>query len=406
MYQPDCNTLESSSRDVGTVRPAAVSLWVPVRLALGTAAALGFARFAYSLLLPAMRNDLHWSFAQAGSLGTAMAAGYLLGSLSIVSVERRLGTARVFMGGLVLTAATLLATAMFRDYTILLLLRFIAGLVTGGAFIAGFSLAARAGAPSDRSTLFTVIYSSGGGVGMVLSGWVLPPVLAHGWGWSGGWLVLGAMTLVAIAMVVPAVARVPRAVDSATVGTGASLGHLRPILLAYLLYGAGYYALMTFVIVYLRGAGYDHAHIVDFWIVAGLAVSISMFLWGPLLERMRGSRSVALTTGVLIASGLVLLLLHGFVAVMLSAVLFGGSLMASAFAHLDYARELVPSHAWTRIIAVMTVMFSLGQMTGPLLCGAIADHGGLRVGMFAATGLLMVCIVLASLQRGPSAGKP
>lgn len=406
MYQSDCNTLDTPSRNADDMKSDAVSLWVPVRLALGTVAALGFARFAYSLLLPAMRNDLRWNFAQAGSLGTAMAAGYLLGSLSIVSVERRLGTARVFMGGLVLTAATLLATAMFRDYTILLVLRFIAGLVTGGAFIAGFTLAARAGAPSNRSTLFTVIYSSGGGVGMVLSGLLLPPVLAHGWGWSGGWLVLGAMTLVAIAMVVPAVARVPRAVDSATAGTRASLGHLRPILLAYLLYGAGYYALMTFVIVYLRGAGYDHAHIVDFWIVAGLAVSISMFLWGPLLERMRGSRSVALTTGVLIASGLVLLLLHGFVAVMLSAALFGGSLMASAFAHLDYARELVPPHAWTRVIAVMTVMFSLGQMTGPLLCGAIADHGGLRVGMFAATGLLMVCIVLASLQRGPSAARP
>jgi predicted MFS family arabinose efflux permease len=405
MYELHRNTFDSSSRKVRNAEPAAVSLWVPVRLALGTVAALGFARFAYSLLLPAMRNDLHWSFAQAGSLGTAMAAGYLLGSLSIVSVERRLGTAAVFMGGLVLTGATLLATALFRDYTILLLLRFIAGLVTGGVFIAGFTLAARAGAPSNRSTLFTVIYSSGGGVGMVLSGLLLPPVLAHGWGWPGGWLMLAAMTLVAIALVIPGVARVPRAVDQATVGTGTPLGHLRPILLAYLLYGAGYYALMTFVIVYLRSAGYDHAHIVDFWIVAGLAVSISMFLWGPLLERMRGSRSVALTTGVLIASGLVLLLLHGLFAVMLSAVLFGGSLMASAFAHLDYARELVPAHAWTRIIAVMTVMFSLGQMTGPLLCGAIADHGGLRIGMFTAIGLLILCIVLASLQRGSAAIK-
>lgn len=406
MYRPDRNTFDSSSCEVRDAEPAAVSLWVPARLALGTAAALGFARFAYSLLLPAMRSDLHWNFAQAGSLGTAMAAGYLLGSLSIVSVERRLGTARVFTGCLVLTAATLLATGLFRDYTILLLLRFIAGLVTGGAFIAGFTLAARAGAASDRSTLFTVIYSSGGGVGMVLSGWLLPPVLTHGWGWPGGWLLLGTMTLVAIALVIPAVARVPRTVDSATVGTKVSLGHLRPLLLAYLLYGAGYYALMTFVIVYLRGAGYDNAHIVDFWIAAGLAVSISMFLWGPLLERIRGSRSVALTTGVLIASGLVLLLLHGFFAVMLSATLFGGSLMASAFAHLDYARELVPSHAWTRIIAVMTVMFSLGQMTGPLLCGAIADHGGLRVGMFTAIGLLILCIALASRQRGSLAGNP
>lgn len=76
---------------------------------MGAAAALGFARFAYSLLLPAMRHGLHWSFAQAGSLGTAMAAGYLLGSLLTVQAERWLGTARVFVHGLLLTAASLLA---------------------------------------------------------------------------------------------------------------------------------------------------------------------------------------------------------------------------------------------------------------------------------------------------------
>lgn len=403
MNRLECNTLDAPACALRKAEPAAKSLWVPARLALGTVAALGFARFAYSLLLPAMRSDLHWTFAQAGSLGTAMAAGYLLGSLSIVWVERRVGTARAFVGGLVLTAAALLATAMFRNYTILLLLRFIAGCVTGGVFITGFTLAARAGAASNQSTLFTVIYSAGAGVGMVSSGLLLPPVLALGWGWSGGWLVLGALSLVSVALAIPAVARVPGATVSTTVGTTTSLGHLRPILLAYLLYGAGYYGLMTFVIVYLHGAGYDHAHIVDFWITAGVAVSASMFLWGPLLERLRGSRGVAVTTGVLIASGLTIVLMHGFFAVMLAAVLFGGSLMASAFAHLDYARELVPSHAWTKIIAVMTVMFSLGQMTGPLLCGSIADHSGLRAGMFAAIGLLVLCIALASLQRGSRA---
>jgi hypothetical protein len=125
-----------------------------------------------------------------------------------------------------------------------------------------------------------------------------------------------------------------------------------------------------------------------------------MIVWGPLLGRLRGSGGVVLTTSVLIASGLVLLLLHGIAAVMLSATLFGGSLMASAFAHLDYARGLVPSHAWTRIIAAMTVMFSLGQTAGPLLCGSIADYGGMRIGMFSAIGLLVLCIALASLQRG------
>jgi len=38
-------------------------------LALGPAVAL--ARFAYGLLLPSMRSDLSWSFAQAGAMNTA-----------------------------------------------------------------------------------------------------------------------------------------------------------------------------------------------------------------------------------------------------------------------------------------------------------------------------------------------
>ena len=42
-----------------------------LRLSLGTASALGFARFAYGLLLPAMRDDLHWSLAEAGAMNTA-----------------------------------------------------------------------------------------------------------------------------------------------------------------------------------------------------------------------------------------------------------------------------------------------------------------------------------------------
>ncbi|TAL79727.1 MAG: YbfB/YjiJ family MFS transporter [Burkholderiaceae bacterium] len=399
MDYSNCTALGPQPCPERVAEPASVTLWVPAGLAMGSAAALGFARFAYSLLLPEMRHGLHWSFAQAGALGTAMAVGYLFGSLLTVQAERWLGTARVFVHGLLLTAASLLAMALFRDYEVLLMLRFIAGFVTGCVFIAGFSLAARAGATSGRSSLFTIIYGSGAGIGMVLSGVLLPPVLASGWNWAGSWIVLGLLTLITIALAIPAVRSVPPVAAAAADGANVSLSQLRPILLAYFLYGAGYYALMTFVIAYLHAAGYGQTRIVDFWIVAGLAVSASMVLWGPLLGRMRGSSGVVLTTGVLIASALVLLLLQGTAAVMLSAVLFGGSLMASAFAHLDYARGLVPSRAWTRIIATMTVMFSLGQTAGPLLCGSIADYGGMRIGMFSAIGLLVLCIALASLQR-------
>src|SRR5689334_3597053 len=56
-------------------------LGVVLGLAMGPAVGLGLGRFAYALLLPAMRVDLGWSYAQAGALNTANAAGYLIGAL-------------------------------------------------------------------------------------------------------------------------------------------------------------------------------------------------------------------------------------------------------------------------------------------------------------------------------------
>lgn len=61
-------------------------LLVALGLALGPAVALGFARFAYALLLPPMRSALGWSFATAGVMNTANAAGYLIGAVTAVSV--------------------------------------------------------------------------------------------------------------------------------------------------------------------------------------------------------------------------------------------------------------------------------------------------------------------------------
>lgn len=390
-------TVAFAIRVLGRIAP----LWVPGGLGLGVAAALGFARFAYSLLMPAMQSDLHWSYLQAGIPSTAMAAGYLLGSVVSTRVGRAFGAKAVFVGGLGLTAVSLLAMALFREFAALVLLRFIAGLLTSWVFIYGFSLAARAGAATNRSTLFTAVYGAGAGLGMSASGLLLPPVLASHWGWPGGWLLLGVLSLIATALALPAVRRSPAGPAAATAATNDSLRRLWPILLAYLFYGAGYFALMTFAIVYLRAAGYGQARIVDFWIVTGLAASLSIFLWAPLLARLRGGWGVALTTSQLIVGALVLLCERGETALVLSAVLLGGALMVSALAHLDYARSLVAPAAWTRVIAAMTVVFSIGQAVGPVLCGLVCDHSGLRAGMFAAIGVLLLCIAAATLQRGP-----
>ena len=46
-------------------------------------------RFAYGLLLPAMKSELAWTYAQAGWLNTANALGYIAGALLTMLLIRR-----------------------------------------------------------------------------------------------------------------------------------------------------------------------------------------------------------------------------------------------------------------------------------------------------------------------------
>ena len=58
--------------------------WVVIlALAMAPAVSNGFARFAYALILPAMRADLGWTYSMAGWINTANAIGYLLGALPV-----------------------------------------------------------------------------------------------------------------------------------------------------------------------------------------------------------------------------------------------------------------------------------------------------------------------------------
>ncbi|MFX0588500.1 YbfB/YjiJ family MFS transporter, partial [Glaesserella parasuis] len=91
-------------------------LWTALALSLGPAVALGFARFAYALLLPAMRSDLDWSYTLAGGMNTANALGYLLGSLLAAPLMSRFGVRRSFALSILLTALALLACGFIPSY--------------------------------------------------------------------------------------------------------------------------------------------------------------------------------------------------------------------------------------------------------------------------------------------------
>src|ERR1700732_1790194 len=62
-------------------------------LSLAPTVGLGIGRFAYSLVLPDMRDALGWSYSAAGFMNTVNAAGYLAGALMASKLISRFGLA-------------------------------------------------------------------------------------------------------------------------------------------------------------------------------------------------------------------------------------------------------------------------------------------------------------------------
>ena len=106
---------------------------------LGMAAAVGLSigRLGYGLVLPDMRIDLNWNYVEAGWLGTANAAGYLLGAIISAPVAKRFGLHQAFIFGVVMTVIGITAMGMSANYYWLSAWRIIAGVTGAFCFVLG-----------------------------------------------------------------------------------------------------------------------------------------------------------------------------------------------------------------------------------------------------------------------------
>ncbi|MCK0110628.1 YbfB/YjiJ family MFS transporter [Ornithinimicrobium sp. F0845] len=382
-------------------------LLLAVGLAAGPLVALGLARFAYALLLPAMSEDLGWSYSAAGALNTANAAGYLIGAVIATTLARTWGTRRAFVAGTAVTTVALALTAVTSTYAVLLTIRFVAGLSGALAFVLGAALVAEAshrGTPG-RAAVLLGVYFGGAGAGIVAAGLLVPWVLdvTDGAGWRQGWLTLAAVGVVATVAAVLAARRVS---DPAPPGDHASRWDRRRIgwaVAAYTCFGLGYIAYLTFISQYLTEQGMSGPLIAGFWAVVGLAAAVSGLAWGPLLGRLGGARGMAVVMTALAVGTILPVVLDGAVAAYLSGAVVGGSFLAVVTAVSIAVRESLPQPWWTAGIAFATVAFGLGQTVGPTLTGWVSDvTADLGTGLLLSGAILVVGAGTALLQRRPA----
>ncbi|MES2582586.1 MAG: YbfB/YjiJ family MFS transporter [Pseudomonadota bacterium] len=391
--------------------PPLRSVWaLALTLSLGAAVSLGITRFAYGLLLPAMRVDLGWSYTLAGAMNTANALGYFLGALLTPRLLKRVGASTLLWGGAFLASVFMALSGFFTATEPLLVQRLLAGVASAFVFIAGGLLAARLGAQyPSRSGLLLGLYYGGTGVGIVLSAVLVPWVLeqagaqAHPWRWAW-WLLALACVLASVALLWPA-----RVMAEATTPLAPSPG-ATPVqfrwrlfgfaLGGYTLFGMGYIGYMTFVVALLREQGSSAQAVTVFYGLLGMAVMASSRIWAGLLDRHKNGRALAKLNALLGVATILPALTQSWPVVLASGLLFGAVFLSVVASTTALVRHNLPASAWAAGISAFTTVFAAGQIIGPTVVGWIADGpGGLARGLVVSAVALWLGAALAWRQK-------
>ena len=373
-------------------------------LSLGPAVSNGFARFAYGLVLPAMRSDLGWTYTEAGWINTANALGYLAGAVLALGLISRLGPSFLFISGMALTALSLIMSGLTTDFWGLSFWRVVAGIGGAPVFIAGGVMASALFADNKaKNALAIAVYFGGGEFGMIICGIALPYMLD----WFGSdiwpltWLLIGVLSFLCFLPSYWAAAATPTP-PPAPSGRPAPLPNRQMLaaLACYFCFGLGYIVYVTFLIAWMRKGGASTGLVAWTWAIMGAAVLKSPFVWSRILARAEGGLAMALTSlavGIGIAAPLIDASLTG---VTISALLVGGSFFMVPTSSTAFVRKNLPQVQWGKALSLFTVVFSIGQIIGPTAAGYLADlTGDNTIGLAAAACVLGLGALLGAMQR-------
>lgn len=407
-FPPAPNTPKTSAVNTPfppTEPPEPTRPWLVLTgLALGVCVTNGFARFAYGLILPAMREDLGWTYAQAGWLNTANALGYIAGAVLTMILISRMNPSHLFSFGLVSTALTLLATGINDALWWQTIWRVLAGLCGAMSFSTAGVLTAQLFRtdPKRNALAIALLFGTGGGIGIMLAGATLPPMLAiYGiTSWPMAWFVIGGMSLIFLPLGLWSATQVKPPVQHTGPKPRLPLRRMAGELAGYAGFGLGYIVYLTFLGSWMKGQDAGPVLVATVWVLLGICLCLSPFVWRSVFARSASGVPLAMIlTGIAIGS-LLPVMMPNAIGLILSAVVFGMCVFMSPGAVTNFTRQNLPAESWGASISLFTVVFAVAQTIGPIGAGMLGDlSGDIGHSLRAAAGILFWGAALACLQR-------
>ena len=377
-------------------------------------ACLGLARFAFGLLLPAMRQGLALGYDQMGLISTGNFIGYLLAVALSPWLIRRFRPRAVIFYGLLLVCLCMLFISRAENLAMLVIFYGLVGAGSGFANIPTMVLVSHWFRRNKRGQAAGLIIA-GNGLAIILAG-LLVPLLNATYGWRSSWMVLALVSLLAAGVSLLVVRNDPEELGLEPCGEYEAIAPeemrgragskiLLQLGIIYLIFGLTYMVYGTFIVTTMvEDFGFSAARAGRLWSWVGFFALFSGVVFGSISDRIGRRNGMVLVYGMFSCAYL-LAGLGGHLgpwALWLSVICYGSVLFAVPTIMAAAVAEYLGLERAASGFSTLTLFFAAGQIVGPGSAGLLAEFSHTFVPSYlVCAGLTAVAILLTLRLRVP-----
>jgi predicted MFS family arabinose efflux permease len=360
---------------------------------------MGIGRFSYTPLIPALIEGGALSATEAGYVGAFNLAGYLIGALAALRLGARWGETRTLNACLVISLICLAASVADFGFVWLAFWRFLVGVTVAVMMIYSLAIVTRH-APPERLGAATGIVFTGVGVGILLSGTLIPALLDYGL--AAAWAGLAALGAAGVAIGIwgwGAAGRGGGSRPAPAPRPPMSLAILR-LIAGQTMFTIGLIPHTIYWVDYLvRGLDRDISFGGMHWVLFGVGAVSGTYLWGRLADRFGFHTGLVLVFATLAAGVALPVIVSASWALAASSLVVGAQPGFSAIISGRTHQIVGPVHM-ARVWRWMALTSGMFQAAGGYLFVTLFDRSGSYSAVFLIGGAAMATGALISLAPG------
>lgn len=398
---------------------------------------MGLGRFAYTPILPEMLQAQVLSLQASGWVAAANFSGYLAGALLATVVSSRRWQQHMLSAALMVSVLLLATMPLTTSVGLWSVMRFVAGMASALGLIYVSAIIFERLEQRGQSALKPWVYV-GVSIGMASSSLVVLALPIEQASWRLNWWVIAALALL-VALFAgwglrrlrrlpshPAAGGAPVQVTPPTAqvlpATGQAASKVPPepssvvspepspadpaerkrqesafrvTACAYGLFGFAYVIHATYLPAMVRAAGYPQDAANWTWVLVGLMAIPGIAFWNQAASRFGLRRTIAACYAFEGLTALAPVFEASLAGALVAAFGLGAVLTPVSGLALTHGRALGMGQA-ARVVGIMTMCFSAGQILGPIVAAHLAEGAGFAAPSAVVSLALIVCSVLVA----------